>query len=966
MSNLSRKSFPITQHITALICFFLSGFAGLVYEVAWIRQAALLFGSTTFAVSAVLAVFFLGLAIGAYLFGRVGQRTSRPLILFAYIEIGLGLLALISPFVFDFADFLYGIAYRILSDDPLLRFTTRLFLVALVVLPPTVLMGGTLPLFCRQYSRNSGTIARAVGLLYGVNTLGAALGCAATGFVFLPDLGLRGAIYIGVVCNILSGLVVRALSISRDDVFPSSAQSRGVSGRLPRSRIVFVLFFAIGFVTLGAEVLWVRYLGLLINNTVYTYTLALSVVLIGLVLGSIFAAQFSDKTDRRAHYFGAFQIATGLIVLALLMLSPETWRGLGNDLYIYFAVLLPPAVLSGAAFPLAIRLVISNAEYTSGMAGDLIAVNTLGGILGSLLIGFAGIPFFGLEKSLFFITGANLVIGISAWFLLDRRYRVFKYAAALVAVLVYLGIPYYSQTQVPADFIGEGRDLVAFREGYGANMAVVRREGDLELEIDRWWQGGGKKNHQIMAAHVPMLLHPNPKRVVVVGAGTGQTVSRFLMYPIDHLACVDIEPTLFPFIEEYFDTDWMRDPRVEIISEDGRNFLRHTAATYDIISLELGEVSRPGVAFFYTVDFYARARQRLTSRGYLVQFVPLRFLTEEQFCGVVRSFLTVFPQSILWYNTSELLLIGSADDAFNIAQGKLSGIDEKIHTDLQYSHWGGVEYSLNQPHVFFGGYLMGAEGLASATVEADTYWDDRPVLDYETVQNVESNELAFAEMLYKYRDSIDTLMPGEVDARIAAVQNKNLREIAARVFVREASDLIPAREHRRIATLCAEAIRRLPEYLEAHRMFADAMMQLGRLQDAENHYARVLQLDPADARALNGRAVAFHRAGRLEDAVRYYEDAIRYHPNNALSQNGIAMVLHRLGRFEEAILHYKDAIRLHPDRPDTYADLGTALAQAGRLREAVTYMEKALALRPNFTRVQRALAQMREEVKNEK
>ena len=141
MNKRPRKSTRTTQHIAALICFFLSGFAGLVYEVAWIRQAALLFGSTTFAVSAVLAVFFLGLAIGAYLFGRVGQRTSRPLILFAYIEIGLGLLALISPYAFDFADFLYGIAYRMLSDAPFLRFTTRLLLVALVVLPPTVLMG---------------------------------------------------------------------------------------------------------------------------------------------------------------------------------------------------------------------------------------------------------------------------------------------------------------------------------------------------------------------------------------------------------------------------------------------------------------------------------------------------------------------------------------------------------------------------------------------------------------------------------------------------------------------------------------------------------------------------------------------------------------------------------------------------------------------------------------------------------
>ena len=133
--------------------------------------------------------FFSGSGYWCVSFWARWSTDIRPLILFAYIEIGLGLLALISPYVFDFADFLYGIAYRLLSDAPFLRFTTRLLLVALVVLPPTVLMGGTLPLFCRQYSRNSGRIARAVGLLYGVNTLGAALGCAAAGFVFLPDLG---------------------------------------------------------------------------------------------------------------------------------------------------------------------------------------------------------------------------------------------------------------------------------------------------------------------------------------------------------------------------------------------------------------------------------------------------------------------------------------------------------------------------------------------------------------------------------------------------------------------------------------------------------------------------------------------------------------------------------------------------------------------------------------------------------
>ena len=956
MSRRTGKLTPTAQRLIALICFFLSGFAGLVYEVAWIRQAALLFGSTTFAISAVLAVFFLGLAIGAYLFGRIGQRTDRPLVLFAHVEIGLGLLALLSPYAFDLADALYGSAYRALTDDPALRFAARLLLVACVISPPAILMGGTLPLYCRQYARNSDKIARAVGLLYGVNTLGAALGCAVAGFVLLPDLGLRGTVYVGVACNILIGLVVRAIA-QRAAPLPRVSPRTRVE---PEGKITGALFLGVGFVALGAEVLWARYLGLLIGNTVYTYTLALGIALIGLVLGSVLAARFSDKTQSRARYFGAFQVATGLLALALAMLSPEMWRQLGDELYIYFIVLLPPAVLSGAAFPLAMRLSTRHVERATRVAGNLIAVNTLGGISGSLLIGFIGIPFFGLAKSLLFITGANLVIGIAAWFAYGRKYRAVEAIATVVAVAIYLGIPQIAQTQLPADFIGEGRELIAYREGYGANMAVVKRGEDLELEIDRYWQGGDKKTHQIMAAHVPMLLHPNPKRVAVVGIGTGQTASRFLMYPIARLACVDIEPALFPFIQQHFETGWMRDPRVQIIAEDGRNYLRHTAEMYDLISLELGEVSRPGVAFLYTVDFYRHAQQRLLPGGYLVQFVPLRFLSPDQFRGLVRSFLTVFPQSALWYNTSELLLIGTAGPSFDIALREQAFAGGEIFADLQYSQWGGEEHHLNQRHVFLGGFLMGPAGLVGIAGDGDVFWDDRPILDYAAAQNARGHERAFAELLADHLEPISALIPGEADARIAAIQKENLREIAARVFVRQASDLIPARDHGQIATLCAEAIRLLPEYADAHRLFADAMMQLGRLADAEKHYAEVSRLDPKDARALNGRAVAFHRAGRLEEAVIHYKAAIRLHPNNALSQNGMAMALHGLGRLDEAIHHYRAAIRLHPDRPDAHADLGAALAQAGRLREAVPHLEKALALQPNFGKARRMLKQVRE------
>ncbi|MCH8149993.1 MAG: spermidine synthase, partial [Planctomycetes bacterium] len=185
------------RNLVAIVCFFLSGTAGLVYEVAWIREASLVFGSTTFAISSVLAVFFLGLACGSYLFGRIGTRVSQPLKHYAKLEIPLGLYAVASLFIFDIAHYIYGAWYRDLGDHTGLLFVARFALVTIIILPPTILMGGTLPLFCRQYVISRDSIARSVGFLYGVNTLGAAAGCALAGFLLLPVLGLTRTVWVG-------------------------------------------------------------------------------------------------------------------------------------------------------------------------------------------------------------------------------------------------------------------------------------------------------------------------------------------------------------------------------------------------------------------------------------------------------------------------------------------------------------------------------------------------------------------------------------------------------------------------------------------------------------------------------------------------------------------------------------------------------------------------------------------------
>ena len=914
------------QLLIALICFFLSGFAGLVYEVVWIRQASLLFGSTTFALSTVLAVFFLGLACGSYLFGRYGQRTGHPLLVFALVEIGLGLSALASPYAFELADILYGTVYRSLAGYAILHFLTRIVLVGFVILPPTVLMGATLPLFCRQFVRSDAKIVRSVGLLYGINTLGAALGCVCAGFVLLPELGFLDTVRLGAVLNILVGIVAGSLPIARSGLARPRLlrpEERGHWG-------VFALFFAVGFVALGSEVLWTRYLGLLIANTVYTYTLTLAVVLVGLVLGSVLASLFFDRTGHRARYFGALQVLLGLVVLLLMMLPSDIWRRLGEEWWIYAVLLLPPGVLGGASFPLAVRMVVEDASAASGGTGKIAAGTTLGGTAGALAIGFVGLPFFGLESSLLFITGTSLAVGFAAWIWLDRT-STLTVKAAFIGLFscVWLGVFCLLPTRIPADFLGEREELVDFREGYGSNLAVIRQDRGLQLEINRWWQGRDRKTHQVMAAHVPMLLHPEPKRVLLVGIGTGQTAARFLLYPIDRLECVDIEPTIFSFIRPHFDSRWMEDPRVKLIGADGRNYLRHTPSTYDVISLELGQLSRPGVASFYTADFYSQVKKRLRSGGFLVQFVTLSLLNTDHLRSTVQSFLEAFPHSLLWYNTSELLLIGSGRDfAIDraILEGRLS--NEKIRRDLEYSHWGGPLYWLNRPQVFLGSYLMGSGGLAELANEAPSYRDDRPVLDYAVARAFvhRTNALPTLDLLHKHLDPLATLMPigSDEERTIEEIRAKNLREIAASAALRQAKVLIAVRNYLDASKLLAGTLHQLPEHLVVRRTLADVLMRLGRFAEARAHYTQVVEIAPQDVQALDGLALAFHQLGHLD----------------------------------EAIHHYKAALRLQPDRAETCSNLGGALARRGKLKEAQFYLEKALQLKADFADAKRNLAQV--------
>ena len=482
--------------------------------------------------------------------------------------------------------------------------------------------------------------------------------------------------------------------------------------------------------------LWTRYLRLLTRqNNVYTYTLTLTVVLVGIVLGSFLASRLFDRSTPRARYFGLFQVLTGLSVLIVMHLPQTFWVGVKNELGCISSCYCLPLFFPVHRFRLPLRMVVEDASRASIGTGRMAAINTLGGILGSLLIGFVGLPVFGNKVQPLVYYMRQFIDRIRCVGSGSTKPSHHSFVGVRLLGDCSSGSVSLSLQELKFPLISSpmGGSWVDFREGFDGDLAVIRRDEEwIELEIDRWWQGSNLKNQQVVGAHIPMLLHPNPENVLVVGAGTGQTPSRCLMYDIEHLDCVDIEPTLFDFIRGHFDSEWMDDKRVRLISEDGLNYLNHSDTMYDVIAIEVGQIFRPGIAFFYTADFYHRSRERLQPGGLLTQLVSIPSLTTDQFRGVIKTFLDAFPQSVLWYNSSDLLLIGVNDADFKLSRTALERLSSNkvVDQDLRYTFWGGPQHWLNQYPVFLGGYLAGPDELAELASGARLYRDNLPVLDY--------------------------------------------------------------------------------------------------------------------------------------------------------------------------------------------------------------------------------------------
>jgi len=676
-----------------LLLFVLSGGAALIYEIVWFQLLRLTIGASAISLGIILATFMGGMCLGSFFFHRFVADRHHPLAAYGLLELGLAAFGVLNPLLipligkvyFSFAGYGYG------------EIALRGVLAGLFLLPPTILMGATLPAIARWVGHSRHGTA-SLGFFYAANIAGAVLGCMLAGFYLLRVFDVYVTSGVAVLADLLAcaGALALARTTPRRVEEPEAAAGPAApppteAADTPRIRVLWVIGLS-GLTALGAQVVWTRLLSLYFGGTVYTFSVILAVFLVGLGLGSTAGTRLAH-TGRPlwvlaaaqlllvpAVWWGQFAIQDVIHHLFFFGTQPSTsvqeshWIAKScNDLVRAAVVLAPATFLWGASFPLALVLAAGGRD-PGRFTGQVYAANTLGAVGGALLWSMAFIPLAGTRAAQQALMAIALLAAALLWAPEARRRLAERRAALPIAApLAAVALGAVLVALLPAsnpDLLARGRkqlkwgedEYLAIREGVNSTVAVSRQPGgEVLLHVGGKIvasSGGGDMRLQRQLGHLPMLLQEHAKKVLIIGFGAGVTAGTFTRYPeVERIVIVEIEPAVPELSSVYFKAenyDVAHDPRTEIIIDDGRHFLATTDETFDVITTDPIHPWVKGAAALYTTEFYDRVKARLNPGGLITQWVPLYESDEDAVKSQVATFLQAFPEGSLWNSQENL------------------------------------------------------------------------------------------------------------------------------------------------------------------------------------------------------------------------------------------------------------------------------------------------------------------------
>ena len=1013
----------------------LSGFASLTYQIIWVRRFAVVLGTTNAAVTLVLAMFLGGLGLGALLAGRSGGSlgAARLARRFVVLEIGV-------------AGFAVGLPLYLGGTLPVLRladagsgaFALTALIASVFLLPAATLMGATLPTLTalgrRVRDRSEGSAA---GLLYAANTAGALIGSVAAARLLLPELGLTGATLCGVAANVAAAVLVFARFGRAAGPEPGGARQTPWFGS--RALYPFGAVAALsGFAAMAAEIGWARLAALLFGPTIYTFACVVASVILGVALGSALAGRWVGQGRSPRFWLAAVQLAGAAasaavawfgsgLVLEVADLIARNAADVPRLLNLQFvgtaAVLLLPGLAFGATFPLAVAGAADGPAAGAGRAtGTIYATNAGGNVAGALMAGFLLIPGLGIEAALLAAVLAQLAAALLAApralsLMLAAGLGVFGFTATrdwdweALSGGLYRVAP-QMETSRHRDFLRKGR-LRLLEQGESATVSVKEVAGELSLAIDGKVDAtdGADMLTQRMLAHLPLLLHPRPESVFIVGHGSGVTAGSALRHDVTRVTATEISPEVAAasrLFEASNGAPW-EDERFALLEVDARNHLLLGRDSFDVVISEPSNPWMSGVSPLFTVEFFELVRSRLTDSGLFCQWIHLYNLAEDDLQTVVGGFTDVFPEAALFVlHDGDALLVGSKGPFPAVPQPVIGERIRGLSDEL-------APYGVTGFPALRAWLTATSPGLAAWAADAPRHRDDDPILEFRAplsvhaataFRNRRALEALAAEPAFgpfgpapppdaailrgrtfallsarnpdwafeMARQALD-LDPGEqsADALVRATLASGRAEegaAALRMALATASAdsggtaaptvalarlLLRAGQPDDAAAVLESGPAALAEDRAALLLAAEVQVERGDGDSAEALILTVLQADPRDAEAAAWLAELSMRRGRAEEAAGRSAAILEEHPGVARALLVRAVALAELGRAEAAREAFSDLVRESPGPAFHWANFAAFEMAAGRAPEAVRLYREAVDRDPRNLTAYRGL-----------
>jgi spermidine synthase len=840
-----------------------SGAAALVLEVAWFRRTAQLAGGTSVAMGAVLAAVIGGMALGSFWLGRIADRVARPVRLYGVLELGIALCAVLSPMLLDASAGGFVWLSRALDGSPLLGSVARFAFAVVLLALPAVLMGGSLPAAAAAFPSTPETRGRAIGLLYGLNTLGAVAGTLLAGFVLLPRLGLANTMRAAAVLSGLAGIVAFLLPASR------GAEPAPVEGGVDARRAI-LLYSVSGFLGLFAEVAFTRSLVLVFGSTTYAFSVMLAVFLLGIGAGSLFGMRLARTPGRhRARLETTLAVTaalfslSGLLVYALPRLYLEGYVTFGSEFgvgmmlrfLLALLVLLPGALGLGVAFPLAVHL--AGAGRAGAGTGRLYAANTVASIAGSTFAVFLFVPLLGPQYALVLVAlAACLAAAISArrvgvWVLLGVTALGLIPPAQTAEERLLSGVYFAPGGWLDEDGIdevswAEGVDIPFVAYGHEATVSIWRWYGKSSVLVD----GKAVATNQVLAdehhlsllGHLPMRMHPDPQRVLVIGLGMGTTYRAVALHEPEVLRVIEIEEEVVEAAAR------LGIAPKDVVVDDARIYLRAIDETFDVITSDPIHPWVRGGGDLYSREYFEWCRARLADGGVVCQWLPVYQMGLENVKNVARTFCSVFRTSA-YFGGGDLVLVGTAE----------SIVPEPADLNLPEAAFG-LENRLSSLLVAEHNTLVRAAGPGPLLT------DDALRLEFSAPRHVDDRELGecFAWIrglwmrmpppYFPVLTSMEAWARGDWDLHLRLVR-KGLEEFPEHPFVRRYAG-------------------------EVYLGLAGVFVRRGRLEDAAQYLESSAGRLEGDPRLIGVEAELRAAEGKKAEARELYEELLKSMPDS--------------------------------------------------------------------------------------